>query len=227
MAPAHHEDAVAVLHGVAQIVGHHHGGEMLFPDDLVGQLHDDLGGLGVQGRRVFVQDQKLEGRHGGHQQRHGLPLAAGEGAHFHVQLILQPQPQGLELLAVKVHPPPVHAPAQAEGAALVVRQGEVFQHGQVGGGACRRVLIYPAHGGVALVVLLVGDALAAHQYVAALNGNGTADDVQKRGLTAAVAAYDGDELSRLHRQREVVKEPLLRHGAGIIDLCDVPYFKHG
>ena len=110
------------------------------------------------------------------------------------------QHTGLELLAVEVHPPPVYAPAQAEGTALVVRERQVFQHGQVGGGARRRVLVHPAHGGVALVVLLAGDALAAHQHVPSLNGDGAADDVQKRGLAAAVAAHDGDELSFLHRQ---------------------------
>ncbi len=56
-------------------------------------------GLGIQGRRVFVQIRKLQRRHGGHQQRHGLPLAAGESAHD-IQLILQAQAQTGQLLMV-------------------------------------------------------------------------------------------------------------------------------
>ena len=208
-------------------MGHHHGGELLLPDHLVRQLHDDLRRLGVQGGGVFVQDQEVEGRHGGHQQGHGLPLAAGQGAHLHVQLILQPQPQGLELRPIEVHALAVHAPPKAEGLALVVRQGQVLQHGQVGAGARRRVLVDPAHGGVALVVLQLGDALAAHQHVAALDGDGAADDVQQGGLAAAVAAHDGHELALLHLQGEVVEQALLGDGAGVVDLGDVTYFKHG
>ena len=67
MAPVHHEDPVAVLHSVAEVVGDHDGGELLLPHHLVGEGHNDLGGLGIQGGGVFVQDQELQRRHGGHQ----------------------------------------------------------------------------------------------------------------------------------------------------------------
>ncbi len=193
----------------------------------VGQLHDDLGGLGVQGRRVLVQNQKFQGRHGGHQQRHRLPLAAGESPHPHIQLILQSQAQGGQLLAIEVDTLFIDAPAQAVGPALVIRQGQIFQHGEVGAGAGGGVLVDPAHGGVPLVVLQLGDAPAAHQHVTALDGDRAADDVQQGGLAAAIAAHDGHELALLHCQGEVLEQPLLRQGAGVVDLRDVPYFKHG
>ena len=208
-------------------MGHHHGGQLLLPHHLVCEGHDDLGGLGVQGGGVFVQDQKAQGGHSGHQQRHRLPLAAGEGAHAHVQLILQPQAQGGQLVPVVRHPAAVDAPAQTEGLSLVVRQGQVLQHRQVGAGAGGGVLIHPAHGSVALVVLQLGDAFAVHEDVAALDADGPADDVQQGGLAAAVAAHDGDELAVLHRQGEAVEQRLLRDGAGVVDLGDVTQFKHG
>ena len=119
------------------------------------------------------------------------------------------------------------APAQTEGTALVVRQGQIFQHGEVGAGAGSGVLVDPAHGGVPLVVLQLGDAPAAHQHVTALDGDRAADDVQQGGLAAAIAAHDGHELALLHCQGEVLEQPLLRQGAGVVDLRDVPYFKHG
>ena len=89
-----------------------------------------------------------------------------------------------------------------------------------GRAALRAGLRYAARTGAPLLV-------AAHQHVAPLNGDGAADDVQQGGLAAAVAAHDGHELALLHRQGEVVEQPLLRLGAGVVDLRDVPYFKHG
>ena len=77
LALVHHDQPVAVFHGVAQVVGHHHSRQLLLPYHLIRQFHDNLRRLGVQGGGMFVQDQKLQRRHGGHQQGHGLPLPAG------------------------------------------------------------------------------------------------------------------------------------------------------
>ena len=88
-------------------------------------------------------------------------------------------------------------------------------------------MIDPAHVGVAAVVLEPAHAFAVDEYVAAVHGDGAAENVQKRGLAAAVAAYDGDKLPGLHRQGKMVEQPLLGHGAGVIDLGDVPDLKHG
>ena len=212
-----HEQAVAVLDGVAEVVGDHEGGELFLLHHLAGEDHDGLCRLGVQGGGVLVQDEEVQRRHGRHEQRHGLPLAAGEGAHFHVELILQAQAQRGQLRAVEVDALAVDPKAQAKALALVVRQGHVFQHGQVGAGPQGGVLIHPADGGVALKVLLLADALAAHQHVAPVQGDGAAEDVQQRGLAGAVAAHDGDELAVVHGEVEVVEQGHFRHGAGVVD----------
>ena len=176
---------------------------------------------------MLVQDEELQGRHGGHQQGHRLALAPGEGAHLHVQFILQPQAQGGQLGAVEVDPLFVHPEAQAEGLALVVRQGEVLQHGEVGAGAQGGVLIHPAHDGVALVVLLLADALPVQKHIPPVQGDGPAEDVQQGGLARAVAPHDGDKLPVGHREVEVVEEGHLRDGAGIVDFRQVLQLKHG
>ncbi|MPM25746.1 hypothetical protein SDC9_72246 [bioreactor metagenome] len=159
-------------------MGHHHGGEPLLPHNFVREKHNHLGGFGVQSRRVLIQNQKAQGRHGGHQQRRRLPLPTGEGPHFHVQLILQPQPQALQLGAVPVDALFVHAPAKTEGLPLVVRKRQVFQHGQIGARPHGRILVHPPHGGIALKVLFSQNALARHQHVSALHGDGPADNIQ-------------------------------------------------
>ena len=51
----HHNQAVAVLDGIPHIMGNHQGGQVVFMDDLVGQLQDLGRSLGVQRRRVLVQ----------------------------------------------------------------------------------------------------------------------------------------------------------------------------
>ena len=176
---------------------------------------------------MLVQDQEFQGRQGSHQQGHRLALAAGEGAHLDVQLILQTQTQSGQLGPVKVHPLFVHALAQAEALALVVRQGEVLQHGQVGAGAQGRVLVHPANGGVPLKIPLLPDALAVHQHVASVQGDAAADDVQQGGLAGAVAPHDGDKLPVRHGQVQAVKELQLRDGAGVVDFGQVFDLKHG
>ena len=89
MSPVHHQQPRAVLDGVAQIVRHHDRRQVLFPDYLIGELHYDLGRVRVKRRRVFIEYEELYRRHRRHQERHGLPLASGQGAHLHIQLILK------------------------------------------------------------------------------------------------------------------------------------------
>ena len=71
------------------------------------------------------------------------------------------------------------------------------------------------------------DALgAAVEFFQSNHGDGAADDVQQGRLAGAVAAHDGHERSVLHGEREMIKQGLLRGGAGIVDLCDLAYLKH-
>ena len=85
----HHQHPVAVLDRIAQIVCHHNSGEPLFLYNTVRQLHYDLGCLRIQSRRMFIENQEIDRRHGGHQKRHSLPLSAGQSADFYIHLIFQ------------------------------------------------------------------------------------------------------------------------------------------
>ena len=77
----HHDQAVSVFYGVTQVVCYHDGCHFLFLYDLVGQLHDQICGLRIQCCRMLIQDQKLNGCHGGHQKCQGLALSAGQQPH--------------------------------------------------------------------------------------------------------------------------------------------------
>ena len=88
----HHQQAVAVLHGIAQVVGDHDGGQLFLLHHPACQLHDGLRRLGVQGSGVLIQDQKLDRSHGGHEKGHGLPLASREDPHLYMELVFQSQP---------------------------------------------------------------------------------------------------------------------------------------
>ena len=64
----HHQHPVAVLHGVAQIMRDHERGHTFFGDDSSRDLHDGLGSLGIQCRRMLIQNQQINRRHSGHEQ---------------------------------------------------------------------------------------------------------------------------------------------------------------
>ena len=81
------------MDGVAHIVGDHQRGQVVLPDQAVGDVHDPLGRLGIQRRGVLVQQQQLGLLQGGHQQRQRLTLSAGEGAYLGGQAVLQTQTQ--------------------------------------------------------------------------------------------------------------------------------------
>ena len=59
------------------------------------------------------------------------------------------------------------------------------------------------------------------------SGNAAADDVEHRGLAAAVAAHNGHEFAILDGQVEVLEQTHFGDGALIIDLGDVFQLKHG
>ena len=63
----HHDQAVTVFHGLAQIVGDHNSGHFLLLYDLIGELHDDLRSLGIQCCGMLIQDQEIQRCHRGHQ----------------------------------------------------------------------------------------------------------------------------------------------------------------
>ena len=63
---------------VAQVVRYHQRGYLLLFDELVSQLHNDVGGLGVERGGVFVQKQKIRAYEGRHYHSQRLTLTAGE-----------------------------------------------------------------------------------------------------------------------------------------------------
>ena len=76
MALVHHQNAITILHRVAQIVRYHDGCQLLFTHHAAGQLHNDISRFWIQRGGVLIQNQKGNGRHGGHQQRQRLTLTA-------------------------------------------------------------------------------------------------------------------------------------------------------
>ena len=176
---------------------------------------------------MLIQDEKINGRHGGHQQGHGLPLPAGKRPHLNIHLVLQPQPQGSQLLPVAFPPGVVRAPAQVIGLAFVIRQREILEHGQVGTGTQGGVLVHPAKAAVPHKFLLVQHAFAVNDDIAALDWNAAADDIQQGGLAAAVAAHDGNKLARFHRKVKVPEQAGLSDLAGVIYFGDIFKLQHG
>ena len=144
-----------------------------------------------------------------------------------VSAVLGSQPQGRQFCPIRVNPLLVHPKPQAKSFPLVVRQGEVLQHGQIGTGAQGGILIYSANGGVPLEILLLSDAFSIHQHVSPVQWDGPAEDIQQRGLSRTIAAHDRDELAVLHREIEPVKQGQLRHRSRIVDFGHIPQLKHG
>ena len=58
-----HYQSVSVFQCIAKIVRHHDGRHVLFPDDPVCQLHNDLRRPGIKGRRMLIEYQKINGCH--------------------------------------------------------------------------------------------------------------------------------------------------------------------
>ena len=94
---------------------------------------------------MLVEDEELDGRHRGHDQRERLPLPAGEATHLGVHHVFKAQPQGAQQLLVGLDAAAVGAGAQVVPLALVVGQRHVFKDGHRGAGAHGGVLVDAAH----------------------------------------------------------------------------------
>ena len=112
---------------------------------------------------VLIQDQKFDRSHGGHKQRHGLALAAGENAYLYIHLIFQSQTQCAEAFTVKIDPLFIFSRAQIKKFALIVCQCHVFCNRHRGAGAHSRILVDTADAALAFVFchfsnILIADA---------------------------------------------------------------------
>ena len=80
----------------------HERGQVVLVDNLLGQIEHLGGRLGVEGRRVFVEQQQARLGERGHQQGECLALAAREQTDLGVEACVQAKVQAFEQLNVLV-----------------------------------------------------------------------------------------------------------------------------
>ena len=140
----HHDEAVAQANRVVHVVRDHERREPSLGDDLLGEVEDLLGRLGVKGGRVLVKQQQLGVGERGHEQRERLALAAGEQADLGRHARLQAQAQRGEQLGVLLLLLGGDAPGKTALLAAALGQREVLGNLHVCGGAAHRVLEHAA-----------------------------------------------------------------------------------
>ena len=204
----------------------HEGGELALGDDLLGELEHLGRGLGVEGRRVLVEEQQLGLGEGGHEQRQGLALAAGEQADLCVQAALQPQAKAGEKLRVLGLLVLGDAPGKAAALAAATGQGEVLHDLHVGGGTAHGVLEDAAQVPGALGLGETRDVLAVQLDDARVQRVDAGDHVEQRGLAGSVAADDGNEVAVVQGEVDAGEGALLGDGALVERLGDVREPKH-
>ena len=162
-----------------------------------GEVQHELGRARVEGRRVLVEQQDLGGRHGRHQQRHRLPLAAREQAHPVAEPALQPEaevrPAARASAPGRRRSPPAPSPGARPRASASARFSSMVSAAQVpasgswntrassrarAAAAAARVTSAPS--------MTIRPAAGAHR---------PGQHVQQRRLAGPVAADDGDELA--------------------------------
>ena len=205
----------------------HHGGELLFGHDALGQAQHEVGGARVERSGVLVEQQDAGRLQRGHQQAHGLALAAREQADAVGQAVLQAQAQCGQALAKTFPHRCLDGAAQVAESAAALRQRHVFFDGEVFAGARHRVLEHAGHalgagphGHAGDVHAVDGDAAAVHCLVAR-NG------VQKGGLAGAIGADDGDELPGRNVQRHAAQCAGFNRRAGVEGDFEVLGAQHG
>ena len=226
MAVVHHDQPVAVGNGVTHIVGDHHGGQVVLFHDPLGGFQHLCGGLGVQGSGVLVQQQQLRLLQGGHQQRQGLTLAAGEQAHLGGHPVLQSQIQDLQLLHVPLPVSARNALFQGPALAPTVCQGQILFDPHGGGRAHHGVLENTAQVHRPLEFGKPGDVLAVQDDGTRVHLDGTGYGVQHGRLARAVAADDGNKVSVVQCQIQPLQRRLRVDGARIEGLGYILDFQH-
>ena len=227
VAVVQHDEAVAVLNGIAHVVRDHQRGELALAHDAVGELHDLGGGLRVECRGVLIEQQQLGALERCHQQRERLALAAGERRDLRGQAGLKAEAETAEQLAVLLLFLLRHAPGKTAALAAAGGEGEVLFDPHRGGGAHHRVLEHAADECRALVLGQVRDVGAVDDDLAGVDKERAGGGVEHRGLARAVAADDGDEVAVVQRQTQAVQRGLGVDGAGVEGLIKFLEFKHG
>ena len=169
---------------------------------------------------MLVENEKANGRHRCHQQGKRLPLSARKRTHEDVQLFLKPKSQGAKHLGKLRRTLAVHGAAEAKALVFVLRKAEILENGQIGAASHGGILIHSADLLVAAVFGKMRNVLPVQKQPSALHGNGSADDVEHRGLSASVRADNRNEFAVRDLQGKILKEAVLGHLSGVIDLGD-------
>ena len=175
---------------------------------------------------MFVEEQQPGAVHRRHQQRDGLPLAAGEQADLGGKAVFQAEFQRGEQLAVALA---VRAPDAAHKAALFAAlggDGEVLGDLHIRRGALHGVLKDAAEELGALVFRHARHVHAVDLDGAIIRLPHAGDGVEQGGLARAVAADDGDKFAVSDLQIEAIERRLGVDGTGVERLLQVRDPKH-
>src|SRR5690606_11930489 len=115
---------------------------------------------GVEGGGMFVEEEKGRSQPGGHEEREGLALAAGERADGVVEAVFESHAKRGDAGSEFVHEVAGERPGEPATTAAAGGEGEVFRDAHVGGGAAEGILEDAADEAGAFVLGPSGDVVA-------------------------------------------------------------------
>ncbi len=149
--------------------------------------------LGIERRRVFIQQQQLGFQPRGHQQRQRLALAAGERTDGVVETAFQPHLERGDTFPQRFHQMRRQSPAEPTRMPTSARQRKIFSDRHRGRGAAERVLKHAADEPRTFVLRPFCDVVIGKPYGAFIDVERTRDGIQQRGFSRAVHAEHDDE----------------------------------
>ena len=196
-------------------------------DDLIGEVKHLCRSGRVERGGMLVEQQQLRLLQGSHQQCDGLTLAAGEKADSRSHPILQTETESFQAFAVFHTLFFGHTPAETAFLTAAFRKGEVFLQLHVRGRAHHRILKHTPDQKGSLMLGQSGDVVPVQNDAALVNGPDTGNGVEHGGLSRTVSADDGDKITGIQMERELVQRAFLVDGAGVEGLADLEQVKHG
>ena len=216
-----------MLDGIGHVMGDHEGGQIMLGDDLIREI-ENLGGSGrIESGGVLVKQQQLRLLKGGHQQRDGLALTAGEQTDSCGHPVFQTEAEGLEAFAVFRALFFGHAPAETALLSAALCEGKIFLQLHIGGGAHHRVLKHTADQEGSLMLGQGGNVVPVEDDPPVIDGPDAGDGVEHGGFACTVSADDGDKITGIQMEGELVEGTLFVDGAGVEGLADLEQVKHG
>ena len=193
------------------VVRDHQRRELGALDRRGGGAHHRFRRLGIERRRVFIEQQQFRRGQHRHQQGQRLPLSAGEEFNLLPHAIFKTEAEFGEVIAVAQPRRGRQSEAKAVAAPSPLGERKIFLDGHDAGGADQRVLKHPRDGACAFVRRLAGDILAVDDDCPGIRANLAGDGIEERALARAVAADDYREVAGGQLQRHiVVRDALVR-----------------